>query len=298
MNRPLLSVVLGSYNRKALLKTTINSLKTNGITVPYEVIVVDGGSSDGSMEWLLKQKEIVSIIQHNRQSNGDKPVAKRTWGYFMNLAFKCAQGRFILMISDDTLLIRGSVMNALHYAESLEQDGRQVGGVAFYWRNWPIQKEYFVGLNFGKIFINHGLYLREAIENVGWIDEETYKFYHADSDLSLRLWEKGYEIVACKDAIVEHFAHANRIVRRTNHIFDNIDLNIFCEHWLPKHPTFNRSDFGKKQYIEYTDPYNTPAEFPFFSVLDIKYRIFYEKWSKNVKNFLNTKMWFLNLNLQ
>jgi GT2 family glycosyltransferase len=39
------SVVLGSYNRRRFLKATIQSIRNNGISVPYEIIVVDGGST-------------------------------------------------------------------------------------------------------------------------------------------------------------------------------------------------------------------------------------------------------------
>ena len=99
------SVVLGSLNRKRFLKATIQSIRNNGISVPYEIIVVDGGSTDGSLRWLSRQKDIITIVQHNRGNFRGQPVKRRSWGYFMNLAFKCAQGKFIVMISDDSLLI-------------------------------------------------------------------------------------------------------------------------------------------------------------------------------------------------
>ncbi|UCF03833.1 MAG: glycosyltransferase, partial [Deltaproteobacteria bacterium] len=60
------SVVLGSYNRKRFLKAAIQSIRNNEILVPYEIIVVDGGSTDGSLSWLSKQKDIITILQHNR----------------------------------------------------------------------------------------------------------------------------------------------------------------------------------------------------------------------------------------
>jgi glycosyltransferase involved in cell wall biosynthesis len=98
-----ISIVLGSYNRRKFLEGAIHSVRKNGIKVPYEIIVVDGGSTDGTLRWLNKQKDIITIVQHNRGSFRGKPVERRSWGYFMNLGFKCARGRFIVMISDDTL---------------------------------------------------------------------------------------------------------------------------------------------------------------------------------------------------
>ena len=46
--KPIISIVLGTYNRKNFLKETIKSIRNNNINVPYEIIVIDGGSSDGS----------------------------------------------------------------------------------------------------------------------------------------------------------------------------------------------------------------------------------------------------------
>ena len=111
MIAPTISVVLGSYNRRPFLEAAIASIRDNGFTLPYEMIVVDGGSTDGSMDWLFRQKDVITIIQHNRGTFRGKPIPRRSWGYFMNLGFKCAQGKYILMMSDDSLLVPGSAMN-------------------------------------------------------------------------------------------------------------------------------------------------------------------------------------------
>jgi GT2 family glycosyltransferase len=135
----------------------------------------------------------------------------------MNLGFKAAQGKYVLMLSDDCLLIRGAVNTGVQYAEDLQQAGRRIGGVAFYFRNWPDEVEYYVQATIGgKLMVNHGLFLRRALEEVGWADEDRYRFYKADGDLSLRLWEAGYEIVDCPGAFVEHYVDAGEVVRRSN----------------------------------------------------------------------------------
>ena len=85
-------MVLGSYNRTGFLQQAIASVRDNGATVPYEIIVVDGGSTDGILEWLIDQKDIVTIVQHNRGEFRGRPIRRRSWGYFMNLGFRSAQG--------------------------------------------------------------------------------------------------------------------------------------------------------------------------------------------------------------
>lgn len=205
------SIVLGSYNRRRLLKLAIASVRKEVATSLFEteIIVVDGGSTDGSLEWLTKQKDIITIVQYNRGTWLGKAVERRSWGYFMNLGFKCAKGKYICMISDDCLVVPGAITNGyLLFEEELERN-EKIGAVAFYWRNWPEQKKYWVGLTFGnKMFVNHGMYLKSALEDVGYIDENTYSFYHADGDLCLRMWQKGYGCVDSPHSYIEHFAHA------------------------------------------------------------------------------------------
>ena len=53
---PKISVVIGSFNRCKLLKLCIESIRDELETLEYEIIVVDGGSTDGTVEWLTLQK--------------------------------------------------------------------------------------------------------------------------------------------------------------------------------------------------------------------------------------------------
>src|SRR5262245_43349195 len=175
--RPLVSIVVGSYNRRRFLEQAIETIRTNGARATYEQIVVDGGSTDGSLDWLVRQKDVITIVQHNRGDFRGTPVRRRSWGYFMNLGFKAAQGRYILMISDDCLLVPGAIDRGVAHFAELEARGRQIGGVAFYYRNWPKEKNYYVQRTFGgKLMVNHGLFARSALEAVGWVDEDRYQF--------------------------------------------------------------------------------------------------------------------------
>ena len=209
-----ISVVLGSFNRNRLLPYVLESVRQEIKEIPHEVIVVDGGSTDGSVEWLLQQKDIITVVQHNRGEFRGKTIARRSWGYFMNLAFKIAQGEFVLMISDDTILLPGAVAQGL---ETIRGEGARAGGAAFYFRNWPLEKEYYVQKTLaGRLMVNHGLFSRKALEKIGWADEETYHFYKADGDLSLRLWEAGYTIVDVPGAVVEHYVDPQEASRLEN----------------------------------------------------------------------------------
>lgn len=254
-----LSIVIGSYNRKKFLISTIKSIRTNGIVGDYELIVVDGGSTDGSLQWLLKQKDIITIVQHNRGTFNGKPIIKRSWGYFMNLAFKAAMGKYILMLSDDCLVTPGSISRGTQHFNLLIDSGRKVGALAFYWRNWPEQEDFMVGLTFGRIFVNHGLYLRTALEEINFIDE-SYHFYHADGDLSLRLLQAGYEVLETPDSYVEHFTHANIQVRQSNLVKQHEDWDKYNLKWGGLESQAEPS--GNKISKSYSDTTNTYLNFP------------------------------------
>jgi GT2 family glycosyltransferase len=212
MSDPLtVSIVSGTFNRLPFLRLTVENLRREAAGIPHELIVVDGGSADGTVEWLTRQKDIVSIIQHNRGQWRGRELERRSWGGFMNLGFKAARGKYILLVSDDCLLLPGALAAGVKQFEDLLAQGRKTGAVAFYWRDWPSQEKYVVGRTLGdRMFVNHGLFLRRAVAEVGWIDEERYAFYHADGDLALQLWHAGYEVSDCPAAYVEHFPHAFR----------------------------------------------------------------------------------------
>lgn len=234
-NHPLISVVLGSYNRLSFLKLTIASLRRELelCGMKSEIIVVEGGSSDGSLNWLSRQKDIIAIIQHNRGEWNGRQIERRSWGYFMNLGFKCAQGKYICMISDDCLIVPGAILNGVKLFEGKLNSGVKTGGIAFFWREWPSEEAYRIGHTYGDhIFVNHGLYLKEALESVNYIDEENFQFYCADGDLALRMLEQGWNFFYSEHSFIEHYGHANLENRRSN--FFKEDMDYYASRWQNK----------------------------------------------------------------
>ena len=123
-----ISVVMGSKNRKNLIKATIESIRNNGFNGTVEIIVIDGGSIDGTCDWLAKQKNVFTIIQPNYSIIDDNGVKKKahSWGEFMNIGFKYAHSDFICMVSDDLILAKGCLQNGLNEIKSHIAKGEKI----------------------------------------------------------------------------------------------------------------------------------------------------------------------------
>lgn len=302
--KPTISIVLGSYNRKPFLKKAIQTIRENGITVPYEIVVIDGGSTDGSIKYLVSQKDIITIVQHNNGYWNKKKIDKKSWGYYMNIAFQACHGKYIVMISDDCLLVPGSVMNAFNLFEKELSEDKKVGGVAFYWRNLPYEKMYYVRQTLGHMLsINHGMYLKSALEDVGYCEENKYPFYYGDGDLSLKLWKAGYSIIDCKGAFVEHFHFATMSIRQKNSLQKETHKKIYMDSWKDVYYDENTDNQSGKIFLNYTDPHNTSRYFKsslkyYIGILQSKFGSYYGYEHKRPDRLPSIEMLANQLNIK
>lgn len=88
-----LSVVIPTYNCLEFLPKAISSVLEQGLN-DYEVIIVDDGSTDGSLEWLEKFKLYSNNISVVRQNNQGVVKAR-------NRAIGMAQGKYIAFLDAD-----------------------------------------------------------------------------------------------------------------------------------------------------------------------------------------------------
>lgn len=230
--RPQVSVVIGSFNRVRLLPLAIESVRANFANIDGEIIVVDGGSTDGTLEYLARQDDVITIIQHNRFKKDGEAWRRKSWGGFMNLAFRCAAADNVLMISDDCFLLVDAIDEALARMAAAEAAGVTVGGCAFYFRNWPDESAYYVQRTLGgNLMINHGIYKKAALEAAQYADEDNYVFYKADSDLSLKIWRAGYAIIDAPRSVCEHYIGPGEDIRASNEAVMEYDRDVMRRHW-------------------------------------------------------------------
>lgn len=112
MNKPILSIIIVSYNTA---KITIDCLKSIHLDVklfsqiPTEIIVVDNNSTDDTIDQIKHLKFPVTIIE-NKQNAG--------FGKANNQAAKIAQGNYLLLLNSDTLILHSAISQSLDWLSS------------------------------------------------------------------------------------------------------------------------------------------------------------------------------------
>lgn len=211
------SIVFGTYNRKALLERCIRSIRVAAKNIVYEIIVTDGGSTDGSVQW-LEQQEDVTLIR------GDLSGAVPAF----NAAARKARGEFIVALNDDAELDPNALSRALQqFSDPL------VGQVAmsFYeGGKWKIEEA------LGKIYANFAVTrhnIVDAVEKItGGMWAPVYKTYGGDNELSCWVYRLGYKIVGAPDARVRHHYQQDRL--RSQNTKTDRQRRAFWLRWRPE----------------------------------------------------------------
>lgn len=195
----LLSIVSGTFNRLQYLKLMVLSVRQQlprGIN--YEFILVDGGSTDGTLQWCDQQPDI-RLIEDGALLGA---ISAFTRGA------QAAYGDYVVLANDDVTFAPYSLITALSYLERTPTCGAVafadnrtgiVGGRPNDYRTEGIGVTLPDGTQTMRTYAQVGMFRRFLGQDAGWWGAfdpimQHARTYGGDSYLSARLWEMGYSV--------------------------------------------------------------------------------------------------------
>jgi len=193
---PLISLIVPAFNEEITIKKSIQSLIE--LDYPnYEIIVIDDGSTDKTLEEAKKfETSRVKVIHQRNQGKANA----------LNTGTKNSKGEIIITVDADTTLKKDSLKKISARFAKNSQIGAIAGNVKVIPENSLLNiiqgTEYTIGINLirkaqsmlGCVMIVPGpiaALKREAIEKAGFFSDDTFA---EDFDITMKILKQGYKV--------------------------------------------------------------------------------------------------------
>jgi glycosyltransferase involved in cell wall biosynthesis len=232
------SIVIPTYNRKPILAKCLQALEQQTLDEAYEVVVVDDGSTDGTIEWLNQSSQMFShvrLLQQNHQG----PAAAR------NLGVKQAAGDTIVFIDSDLVVtdtFLQSHAEALTQAQQKQKHNRLFTyGAVINTSNFdaPTAEAYKL-TDFSAAYFATGNVMipRHWLIQAGLFDTEFSLYGWEDLELGVRLKNLGLKLVKVPEAIGYHWHPAFTLDQLPKLIDQELQRGKMGAVFYKKHPTW------------------------------------------------------------
>jgi glycosyltransferase involved in cell wall biosynthesis len=204
-----LSVVIPTVNRRPILEKCLRALERQvyepSTIAGYEVVVVDDGSTDGTVEWLQAHADAFPHVRRLEQEHLG-PAAAR------NLGVQQARGDVIVFIDSD-LVVTERFLQA--HAEGLLRGARTLGHDRLFTYGAVVNTSNFDDpaseprkfSDFSAAYFATGnvAIARRWLEEAGLFDTRFQQYGWEDLELGVRLKKMGLALVKCPDAVGYHW---------------------------------------------------------------------------------------------
>lgn len=237
-----LCVVFGTYNRLSFLQKAVASVREHA-GMPVDFIIVDGGSKDGSIEWLDEQDDVDLIRQEG-------PLTGAVIAFNLGFARAVeAEYPFVFHFNDDAELVTpGALVGAVEVMKAQPE----LGAVAF---EFDLRGSWGFELVHGMTYPNFGVIRREAGMEVARAQGDPegkkwwnpiYRTYGADTELGMWLYRLGWSVLPAVGWRV-HDCGAQDELRELNLSYNpnREDSRLFWTRW--RHAASIHPDKGVKK---------------------------------------------------
>ena len=236
------SIVIPTYNRQPILEKCLRALENQRLTdrtvENYEVVVVDDGSTDGTLNWLkTHQAEVPHVVSYEQNHQG--PSAAR------NLGVQQAKGDTIIFIDSDLVVTEQFLQShatALKTEEkALNSDRLFTYGAVINTCNFenPTAEPYKI-TDFSAAYFATGnvAIAKKWLEQAGLFDTRFQLYGWEDLELGVRLKELGLKLVKCPDAVGYHWHPPFTLEQIPKLIDQEIQRGRMGVLFYEKHPTW------------------------------------------------------------
>ncbi len=215
------TVIIPNYNGMKFLPDCIASLKTQ-TTGEFEILIVDNGSSDGSVGWIKAAADaddrikLIALPENKGFAGG------------INEGLRQTDSEYVLLLNNDTVALPDFVKtmeNEIERAEDLFAVSAQMikasdhglidsAGDGITWLGWAYQRGideetalYQKERDIFSACAGAAIYRKKYLDEIGFFDEMHFA-YLEDIDLSWRARLAGYRIIYSPKARVYHLGSA------------------------------------------------------------------------------------------
>lgn len=215
-----ISVIIPNYNGMKYLPGCLEALQTqeNG-TVDFEIIVVDNGSTDGSVSYLEQVPSVRKILLEENTG----------FCHAVNVGIEASDALYVILLNNDTKVRKGFVKN-LYQAIQKEEDIFSVSAKMLMWDNeglvddagdrycalgWAYARgkgrQSLLYEDVVEVFSSCGgaaIYRKKILDRIGLFDENHFA-YLEDLDIGYRAKIYGYRNMYEPKAEVVHYGSAS-----------------------------------------------------------------------------------------
>jgi glycosyltransferase involved in cell wall biosynthesis len=238
-----ISVVIPTYNRLPILKKCLIALEkqylTNSNVAGYEIILVDDGSTDKTLEWLAENKQQFPHLK-TFQQNHQGPAAAR------NLGIDRAAGDTIIFIDSD-LVVTEHFLQA--HTDALIAGKNKLKSDRLFTYGWvintcnfdnPTTEQYKI-TDFSAAYFATGnvAIAKKWLIEAGKFDTQFQLYGWEDLELGVRLKKLDLKLIKCPEAVGYHWHPPFNIEQIPQLIEREIQRGRMGVVFYRKHPTWD-----------------------------------------------------------